>query len=84
MKGEENGEKVLFVSLISKGDKISVGPDFLGRRLTEGQVCACENQEALKLGYSPLKAEKGNPKETTHLPLLWNACWGKVILVRTA
>lgn len=48
-RGSGKGKKVLFVSLLSRGDKICIEPDCLGRRLTEGQVCACDNQEGLKL-----------------------------------
>lgn len=62
MKGEENTENVLLVSLISRGDKICVEPDFLGRRLTEGLVCSFENQEGLELELQSTPGIQGKPK----------------------
>lgn len=69
MKGEENGEKVSFVSLIRKGDRICVEPDCLGRRLTEGQVCACETQEGLKLDSQPTKGIEGKTQTKYNMSL---------------
>lgn len=69
MKGEENGEKILFVSLLSKGDKICVEPDCLGRRLTEGQVCACDTQDGLKLELHSTKVIEGKTQTKQNLSL---------------
>lgn len=76
IKGEENGEKVLFVSLISKGDRTCVEPDCPGRRLTEGQVCACETGEGLKLESQPTKGIEGKPRvQSRWLSTSVQSCW---------
>lgn len=49
MEGEENGERFSVCATRKQSDEIWVEPDFLGRRLTEGWVCAGEVQEDFKL-----------------------------------
>ena len=49
MEEEENGERLSVCVTRKQSNKICVEPDFLGRRLTEGRVCAGEVQEGFKL-----------------------------------